>query len=44
MNEHAVDYPNKCRKKKKKKKKKKHKKKQFLNLDGRMTNWKFTEV
>ena len=39
MNEHAVDYPNKCRKKKKK-----HKKKQFLNLDGRMTNWKFTEV
>ena len=36
MNEHAVDYLNKCRKKKKKK--------QFLNLDGRMTNWKFTEV
>ena len=34
MNEHAVDYLNKCR----------EKKKQFLNLDGRMTNWKFTEV
>ena len=35
MNEHAVDYLNKCWEKKKK---------QFLNLDGRMTNWKFTEV